>query len=118
MFDLKWGFFVVMGGFQMAVSDESGECLETLSPKGVRKLAEANLKPFIVARAFIDDRSKANTLQKGLVLLQVGWMALQCIARKVHGLPLALLELHTMVHVVCAITMYAFWFKVRETWLQ
>ena len=113
-FDLKYGFFVAMGGFEMAVSTSSGsERLQTLSAKGVRKLAAVNIKPFMIPRSLIDDRSKADTLQKALVLLQVGWMALQCIARKACGLPLTLLELHTMVHVVCAIAMYAFWFKVR-----
>ncbi len=117
MLDLKWGFFAVMGGFQMAVSDdsESGERPQTLSPEGVLKLAAVNLRPFMIPRSFIEDRSKADTLQKGLVLLQVTWMALQCIVRKLYGLPLTLLELHTMVHVVCAIAMYAFWLRVSES---
>ncbi len=59
MFDLKWGFFAVMGGFQMTVSDESGERPHTLSPKGVTKLAAVNLIPFMIPRSFIEDRSKA-----------------------------------------------------------
>ena len=112
-FDLKWGFFAVMGGFEMAVPGEP-QGLQPLSPKGVRKLAAIDIKPFAIPTSRIEDRSKADTLQKGLVLLQVGWMALQCITRKVYGLPITLLELHTMVHVVCAIIMYAFWFKVRQ----
>jgi len=35
----------------------------------------------------------------------------QSIARKVHGYPLTLLELHTLVHVICAFAMYALWFR-------
>ncbi len=111
-FDLVWGFFAVMGGFEMEVSGEPDKKIGTLSPKGILRLGEVNLKPFIVPRARIEDRSKADTLQKGLVLLQVGWMALQCIVRKLYGLPLTLLELHTMVHVVCAMAMYACWLRV------
>ncbi|KAK3936520.1 hypothetical protein QBC46DRAFT_419077 [Diplogelasinospora grovesii] len=38
-------------------------------------------------------------------------MIIQCIARAAHGLPLALLEVHTMVHVVCAGFLYALWLK-------
>jgi len=35
----------------------------------------------------------------------------QSIARKVHGYPLTLLELHTLVHAICAFAMYALWFR-------
>ncbi len=106
-----------MGGFEMAALEGSHEGLNTLSHKGVCRLGKVSVKPFILPCAVIEDRSKADTLQKGLVLIQVGWMALQCITRKVQGLPLTLLELHTMVHVACAIVMYSFWLKVRMLFL-
>lgn len=48
-----------------------------------------------VTDATIDDKSKASPVQKGLVLLQVLWMATQCISRASYGLPITLLELHT-----------------------
>ncbi|GAB1318527.1 hypothetical protein MFIFM68171_08737 [Madurella fahalii] len=71
-FDLKYGFFVAMGGLEISCSDPEGDdkprVRRILSPKG-------------------------------------------CIARKVYGLPLTLLELHTMVHVACAIIMYGFWLE-------
>jgi hypothetical protein len=60
----------------------------------------------------IDDKSKANTIQKALVLLQVSWMVCQCIARRICNLPLSLLEIHTVVHVACAVFLYACWFAV------
>jgi hypothetical protein len=60
----------------------------------------------------IDDKSKADTLQKVLVLIQVSWMVIQCTARRISDLPLTLLEIHTLVHVVCAIILYACWFQV------
>ncbi len=102
-----------MGGFELAMADDPDERIRTLSPEGLLKLAAMDMAPFMIPRSRIEDRSKADTLQKALVLLQVSWMMLQCIARKAYRLPLTLLELHTMVHVVCAVVMYAFWLKVR-----
>lgn len=60
----------------------------------------------------VKDKSKHDVFQKVLVMLQISWFALQCMARLVYRLPLTLLELHTMVHVVSAAIMYCFWFKV------
>lgn len=68
-----------------------------------------------IPRAKITDKSKADTFQKILVLIQVSWMIMQCIARWMYKLPLTLLEIHTMVHVVCAMILYGFWFKVCPT---
>ncbi len=60
----------------------------------------------------IAGKSKANLLQKALVLLQVSYSATTCVARRAYGLPLTLLEIHTMVHVICAVAMYALWLEV------
>lgn len=60
----------------------------------------------------ISDKSKVNAVGKGLVCIQVTWMVIQCIARKSAGYPLSLLELHTMVHVVCALIIYILWMRV------
>ncbi|KAK4224112.1 hypothetical protein QBC38DRAFT_26630 [Podospora fimiseda] len=84
---------------------------QTLAPAGVNRLADYDANFVRVPRQLILDRSKADTIQKALILFQVGWMVVQCAARKMAGLPLCLLELHTMVHVVCAIVMYIFWFE-------
>jgi hypothetical protein len=65
-----------------------------------------------IPRSKIDDKSKADVIQKILVMTQVTWMATQCIARKIYGLPLTLLEIHTMVHVVCAVVLFALWISV------
>ncbi|KAH6701969.1 hypothetical protein BKA61DRAFT_200191 [Leptodontidium sp. MPI-SDFR-AT-0119] len=46
-----------------------------------------------------------------LVCVQVLWVAGQAIERKVAGLPISLLEYHTLVHVVCALVMYVLWFQ-------
>lgn len=60
-----------------------------------------------IFRGMISDKSKANLLGKGLVCIQVIWFLIQCIARAATGYPLALLEVQIMIHVVCALLMYA-----------
>lgn len=82
-----------------------------LTTIGTQSLAKKGMW-FYVSGEDIKNKSKANTIQKALVMLQVSWMFFQCIVRKVCGLPLTLLELHTMVHVFCAFLMYIFWFNV------
>ena len=122
---LRYCFFVVMGGLRVDISDLLDEEEEPnlppelkggmaiLSSEGVIQLAR--LGHFVpVSEATINDRSKASFFQKILVLGQVFWMALQCVIRKSQGYPLALIEIHVLVHVVCAAVMYACWFKVGD----
>jgi hypothetical protein len=114
-FDLKYGLFVVMGGFEVSVSEIYDDLEKVhLSPNGVLQLAKLGY-PLYVSDANIDDKGNANLIQKSLVMLQVTWMATQCITRRAYGLPLTLLEIHTMVHVICALTMYSFWFYVSSS---
>ena len=82
-----------------------------LSAQGVLRLAKRG-HWFYVSHETIDDKSKADYFQKILVLIQASWMAVQCIARHYYGLPLTLLEVHTMVHVACAMVFYACWLQV------
>lgn len=82
----------------------------TLTPNGLLHLAEKG--HFIcISDADIKDKSKANTLAKGLVFLQITWTILQCLSRKVVGLPLSILEVHILVHAGCALIMYILWFN-------
>ncbi|KAI1481989.1 hypothetical protein F4774DRAFT_350985 [Daldinia eschscholtzii] len=121
-----------MGGLQVSYSDianEDGTCnpwtipkdeqeyywsepghMKTLSAGAVAALAEKG-EFLCVPQKNIDDKSKADAVKKILVLLQVSWMVTQCIFRKAYGLPLTLLEIHTMVHVVCAFILYVCWFE-------
>lgn len=48
----------------------------------------------------INDKSKADVLAKGLVCIQVLWIAGQVVERTAAGFPITLLEVHTLVHVV------------------
>ncbi|KAF8252558.1 hypothetical protein K440DRAFT_657783 [Wilcoxina mikolae CBS 423.85] len=97
-FPLKYGFYVGMGGFVMDTTKHDRECARmTVTTSGVLALARQGhfLK---IDPATISDKSKADTLAK-------------TCARKANGLPISLLEIHTLVHVFCALVMYCFWLK-------
>jgi hypothetical protein len=121
---MKFAFFVAMGGLHVPVADiEAGEPYRSgpgtqfsgraqLTTDGVLQLAK--MGHFLsLSSSSIDDKSKADVLQKLIVGGQVTWMVTQCIARAAYGLPLTLLEIHTMAHVTCAFVMLLLWIKVR-----
>ena len=108
---LTYGFYVVMGGFTVDVSDMHDKLSRlTLTPKGVLHLAGLGLLKNVLDDE-IRDKSKADWLAKSLVILQVSWMILQCISRRAAGYPLSPLEVHTLVHAGCASVMYLLWFS-------
>lgn len=111
---MKYVFFVVMGGLLMRVDDihDKREFVD-LTPNAVLQLAIDGHFPSI-PQSKIDDRSKADFIQKILVMIQVSWMATQCLACLLYKLPLSLIEIHTIVHVLCAFVMFCFWIKVRS----
>ena len=116
-----------MGGFHVPIKDiypgpstTSEKDLPDALPltaHGIVLLAESG--HFVtISKTRLEDKSKANILQKVLVVAQVSWMAVQCAFRGSLGLPISLLEVHTLVHVACAMLMYAFWIQVgyRHLW--
>ncbi|RBR17807.1 uncharacterized protein FIESC28_06246 [Fusarium coffeatum] len=125
--DMSYTFFIVMGGVRVNIDDLLS--FPDLHDKAFRHFNPANrpysvrLSPLTViwlaerghwipiSKKKIDDKSKADYFQKLLVMTQVLWMIMQCIMRKIHHLPLSLLEVHTMVHVVCAVFLYMCWFR-------
>ena len=110
-YTLLYGYFVTMGGFVVDVSHLHNTLSRlTISPKGIAFLARHG--HFVsIPDAVIRDKSKADTLAKALVCIQVGWMLVQTISRRIVGYPITLLEVHTLVHVACAIAMYGLWFQ-------
>jgi hypothetical protein len=68
---------------------------------------ESGIEP--ITEEEIEDKSKGNTLSKGLVLLQTGWFSLQCISRLVRHLPLTVLELETVGFAVLSLVSYVLW---------
>ena len=114
-YSLEYGFFVVMGGIATEdvaklVDDEDRRF--ALKPGAILQLArEGRFFDIDISPAIISDKSKANPLGKGLVCIQVIWFFIQWTTRVAANYPLALIEIHTVVHVVCALSMYILWWK-------
>ena len=110
-YSLTYGFFGLMGGFIVDVSHIHNTLSRlTISAKGLAFLAKHG--HFVkMSDAAIRDKSKADMLVKSLVCIQVSWMLVQTISRKIVGYPITLLEVHTLVHVGCAIGTYGLWFE-------
>ncbi|KAH6699756.1 hypothetical protein BKA61DRAFT_530072, partial [Leptodontidium sp. MPI-SDFR-AT-0119] len=110
-FDMTYAMFAVMGGFIVDIEHLHNRLKRaTLTMNGLLLLAQHGHFFYVEAEA-IADKSKANILAKGLVCVQVLWVAGQTIERKAVGLPISILEFHTLVHVVCALVMYVLWFQ-------
>jgi hypothetical protein len=77
----------------------------TLTPHGVLWMADKGYLPDVSPEA-IKDKSKVNALAKTLVCFQAGWMMIQVIARAAAQQQVTLAELHTVLHTLCAATMY------------
>lgn len=120
---MERGFYVLMGGIEIIPKiklasngdfghgrvKEEGEG-RTLTPAGALFLTKLGILPPIPVET-INDKSKADLMAKLLVCVQGSWMLVQALGRKIDGLPLTLLELNTIMHVVCAILMYVLWFN-------
>lgn len=57
----------------------------------------------------IDDKSKADTLAKAVMIIQTSWFMLQCFGRAAQNLAFAALELSTVAFVCCALPTCYFW---------
>lgn len=70
----------------------------TLTARGMALLARCDRLPDI-AKADINDKSKANDVAKALVMIQASWMLIQVIGRLIAKMPVTLLEVNTIAHV-------------------
>ena len=57
------------------------------------------------------DKSKASRATKLLVLMQAGWLVIECATRVAGHLPLTLFGLNTISHVACAFAAYVLWWN-------
>ena len=113
-FNLRYGFFAVMGGLRVPSPGlEDNSSLIPLTTGAVKALAYTS-RFLHVDDKEVQDRSKADGLAKLLICVQVTWLSVECIARKASNLPLTILEIHTFIHVVCALAIYIIWFKVSD----
>lgn len=70
----------------------------TLTARGMALLARCGRLPDI-AKADINDKSKANDVAKALVMIQASWMLIQVVGRLIAKMPVTLLEVNTIAHV-------------------
>ncbi|KAH6642959.1 hypothetical protein C7974DRAFT_113330 [Boeremia exigua] len=82
----------------------------SITAEGARLLSFLNRLPD-VRDTQVRDKSKADGLAKFLVVVQAGWMIIQCIARVQQDLPVTLLEINTIGHVICAFALYMLWWN-------
>lgn len=78
--------------------------------KGTRLTpTEAILSASLPADELITAENKTDSLAKLIVVLQVTWFTVQCIARAAENLPISQLEIGTVAYVGCTILTTAFW---------
>ena len=104
---LKKAFYAIMGGFAVEGTKSFAVTLDMDMLENDATVEKIRRYPI----AQIDDKSKADYLAKVLACLQAGWIVLECLGRKLTGLPITLLELNTVLHVVNAVVMYGVWWK-------
>ena len=123
------GFFALMGGFALVID---GQSTHTLRPNELQSLSDSDRINFPeITENEIQDRSKSDSLSKGIVVVQTGWFALQCIARHVERLPVTQVEMMTLTFAMNNFATYWFWWnkpkspsspppdsqtKSRDTW--
>lgn len=103
-------FFVVSGGLAIDSSSFSETPALKLTPEGLVLLAELDLFPDL-SKTDVEARSKADIIAKALSSLQILWFFIQCLARVTQRLPLTLLEVHTMIQVMCGLAIYGIWLR-------
>lgn len=100
---IKHGFYGTMGGFAIDLENADDAQAQifgnpsrlTLTAKSLSLLAKCGYTPSVSAED-TKDKNKTDSLAKGLVCLQAGWMDLQLISRQANKLPIAPLEVHTI----------------------
>jgi hypothetical protein len=96
-----------MGGF--VYHDDNGP-LRMLSLQDIEELVKKDEIEYpIISKEEIKDKSKGDTLTKGLVLIQTAWFLLQCVARGAQHLSLTELELATAAFALLNIVTYVLW---------
>jgi hypothetical protein len=105
--EIAHGYLVRMGVLKFKLNDGDSTFPTT---ETMEKLSDCALLP---TTKFLDERiqvlSKADKLAKTLVCLQISWLVLQTIARRIDGLPIALLELNTIAQIWVTLVLYALW---------
>ncbi|KAK7440606.1 hypothetical protein VKT23_016954 [Stygiomarasmius scandens] len=108
--DLGWqqvhGFFVIMGGFMLYDGNNPTTVILPDQLPSFRERCELR-----IVSEEIWDKSKGDLLSKGLVLLQVTWFIIQCIARACQNLAITQLETMTLAFATLNFVTYTLWWN-------
>lgn len=104
----RLAFYSIMGGFcYRSASSGPGVTLDIDLVSTYPMISKIASYPV----AEINDKSKADDLAKIVTVFQAAWILLQCLGRRLNGLPITILELNTVLHVLNAIVMYSLWWR-------
>ncbi|KAF7192966.1 hypothetical protein HII31_05697 [Pseudocercospora fuligena] len=119
------GFYAGMGGFVFDLTEpdltDDGPLIPDLqrlhvTPRGLQLLARCGLLPSISAEDIMD-KSKTDGTGKLICCAQVIWVVISAVSRLAVGLPVTPLEINTIAHVVCALTVYVLWWH-KPRWVN
>lgn len=111
---MEGAFFGVMGGFMLCPLYPSKQHGFPLRSEDLIYLLEKELlvsSDLGILKEDVADKGKADMVAKLLVCSQALWMTINCLCRKISGLPVTLLEIHVVVHVLCTVVVYLFWWR-------
>ena len=114
-------FFIIMGGFHLfkhssKEMSNDDRCISEEDDGPLHPLEESDLlgysKSFtMLTEVEIKDKGKSNWFAKSLVLLQMSWFVIQCIAQGIKHLPVTHPEIVTLAYVAMNFVIYAFWWN-------
>ncbi|KIJ91111.1 hypothetical protein K443DRAFT_115528 [Laccaria amethystina LaAM-08-1] len=103
------GYFLQMGGFMlMDKAERKGVLTDDMFDD---LLQEGKIEFPSITEAEIEDRSKADSLAKGIAVLQTTWFIAQCISRKAQGLITTEVELITLAFAALNGILYFLWWN-------
>ena len=94
----------------LAGEEKGGRDPEQRKKENLRKLKSRLLfNPFDGDE--VSERGNANGVSKAIVLCQTLWFVIQCLIRRIHRLPVTLVEVQVSIQILYAASMYAFWWS-------
>ena len=100
-----------MSNNDWGISPEDNKPLHPLRASNLRKCDGYSESFIMLTKAEIKDKGKSNWLAKFLVLLQMLWFVMQCIAWGIKHLPVAHLEIVMLAYVAMNFMIFIFWWN-------
>jgi hypothetical protein len=106
---LRHGFFADMGGFLLVPRDSTPF---PITAKHLHWLVSHNYLRFPeISKKELWDKSKQDTIAKGITCFQISYLILQCIGRAAQHLAITTLELSALAIVACSIITSLCWLR-------